>query len=84
MPDGLWGMPYLNRLDAATITRTLASMPPGVWELMVHPGYADAQSLFSGSQREVELKALTSPAVREIIRKRKIELIAFGDLLCAL
>lgn len=84
MPDGLWGMPYLNRLDSATITRTLASMPPGVWELMVHPGYIDAEDTFSGTPREVELEALTSPAVREIIQKRNIELIAFGDLPCVL
>jgi predicted glycoside hydrolase/deacetylase ChbG (UPF0249 family) len=84
MPDGLWGMPFLDRLNKTVLTRLLANLPLGTWELMVHPGYADAADPFSGPQREAELTALISPAVREIIRERNIELIAFGDLPCTL
>ena len=81
-PAGLWGMPFLDRLDPTALIRILQRLPPGVWELMVHPGYADPALPFSGPSREVELAALTAPAVREIIRERHIRLIAFGDLPC--
>lgn len=82
-PDGLWGMPFLNRLDEPALGVILAALPPGTWELMVHPGYRDPAHPFAVPQRETELKALTAPAVREILEGREIRLINFGDLACA-
>lgn len=58
-------------------------LPVGTTELMVHPGYDDGP--LPGydqyrSQREVELRALTSPAVRERLQCKGVRLINFGAL----
>ncbi len=83
-PDGLWGMPLLNRLDSSRLCRLLEQLPPGCWELMTHPGYPDPLGrAFDGPQRQIELQALLSDQAREIIIRRKIHLCTFGDLRCA-
>lgn len=82
-PDGLWGMPLLNRLDEATLTETLDRIPPGTWELMTHPGYRDMAHPFGGPERETELAALMSAAIRRRIDDRGIELTSFGACACA-
>lgn len=79
-PAGIWGMPLLNSLDSATLTSLLEQIPPGCWELMVHPGEQDAGIPFCGPERQHEQQALTCAAVREVIRARNIQLITFGDL----
>lgn len=79
-PAGIWGMPLLNRLDTTTLPALLKEIPPGCWELMVHPGYEDPGMPFCGPERKRELEALTCSAVRNIIRSRDIRLITFGDL----
>ncbi|NJC89396.1 MAG: ChbG/HpnK family deacetylase [Desulfuromonas sp.] len=82
-PDGLWGMPLLNRLDEVTLTSTLKDIPPGTWELMTHPGYRVPDDPFGGPEREAELAALTAPAIRRLIAERRIELTSFGACACA-
>jgi predicted glycoside hydrolase/deacetylase ChbG (UPF0249 family) len=83
-PDGLMGMPLLNRLDKTSLCNFLGNVPEGFWELMVHPGYTcDSDNPFDGPQREVELLALLSPEAKQIIARRNISLCHFGDLSCA-
>jgi predicted glycoside hydrolase/deacetylase ChbG (UPF0249 family) len=82
-PDGLWGMPLLNRLDTASLADTLARIPAGTWELMTHPGYGDPNDPFGGPEREAELTALTAPEIRRLIDERGIELTSFGACACA-
>jgi predicted glycoside hydrolase/deacetylase ChbG (UPF0249 family) len=83
-PDGLMGMPLLNRLDKTNLCNFLENVPEGFWELMVHPGYTcNSDNPFDGPQREVELQALLSPEAKQIIARRNISLCAFGDLSCA-
>lgn len=81
-PDGLWGMPLLNRFNQQRLIALLQELPAGCWELMVHPGYADASSPFSGAARQEELLALTSPLVAAEVQRCAITLINFGDLPC--
>lgn len=82
-PDGLWGMPLLNRLDESRLCQLLEELPEGCWELMTHPGYAsNSGDPFDGNQREIELHALTSKNAMNIIRQRSIRLCSFGDLPC--
>lgn len=81
-PDGLWGMPLLNRLDIGTLAATLESLPAGTWELMVHPGYRAPGDPFGGPARETELEALTSPPIRKLIAELGIELTSFGACTC--
>lgn len=83
-PDGLMGMPLLNRLDQTSLCKLLENIPEGFWELMVHPGYScDSGNPFDGPQREVELLALLSPEAKQVIARRNISLCHFGDLSCA-
>jgi predicted glycoside hydrolase/deacetylase ChbG (UPF0249 family) len=82
-PQGLWGMPLLNRLDTATLAATLAAIPAGTWELMTHPGRPDPHDPFGGPQRATELTALTDPEIGRLISVRGIELTSFGVCACA-
>ncbi len=82
-PQGLYGMPLLNRLDLPRLLALLERLPPGTWELMVHPGYLDRNDPFGGPAREIELAALTSPEAKAAIQRRGIQLITFAALPCA-
>ena len=83
-PQGLWGMPLLNRLDTSRLCHLLERLPEGIWELMTHPGYPLEQGgPFDGPQRLEELQALLSAEARSIIARRHIRLSTFGDLPCA-
>lgn len=82
-PMGLYGMPLLGRLDLSRLRALLGNLPPGTWELMVHPGYIDQHDPFGGPPREIELRALTAPEAAQEIKQRGIELITFADLSCA-
>jgi len=59
----------------------VAALPEGTTELMVHPGY-DSPELAAldpyRAPRERELRALTSPRLRERIRERGVALVSFG------
>ncbi len=82
-PDGLWGMPALGRLDEPRLADLLRQLPPGTWELMVHPGFADPARPFSGPAREIELAALTAPSIARLVAAREIHLSSFGACACA-
>jgi predicted glycoside hydrolase/deacetylase ChbG (UPF0249 family) len=64
------------------IEALVAALPPGTTELMVHPGY-DSSELAAidpyRAPREREVRALTSPALRERIRALGVELTRFGS-----
>jgi len=67
----------------AKLLRVLSWLPEGTTELMVHPGYAPGALPGNDpytTQREVELRALTSSAVRERLNSGLVRLIHFGDL----
>jgi predicted glycoside hydrolase/deacetylase ChbG (UPF0249 family) len=65
------------------LERILEELPEGTSELMCHPGHADDE-LKSGStyadEREWEIEVLCDPKIRELARKRKIDLIGFDAL----
>jgi len=77
--DGAPGVLATGTLDAATVTSLLAAMPDGVWELVSHPGYNDADLGRARTrllaQREVEMQALAVLA-----EAREIELISFAKI----
>ncbi len=65
------------------LTHVLDHLPPGTVEMMVHPGRVDAALASVDGytwQRERELTALLSPAVRDRLRAGDVRLIHFGDL----
>jgi predicted glycoside hydrolase/deacetylase ChbG (UPF0249 family) len=68
---------------AGDFLRTVDALSRGTTEIMVHPGHADdALMAIDGytHQRERELAALTSPAVRERLRREDLTVIAFSQL----
>ncbi len=81
-PEGIWGMPLLNQLHKGNLCTLLEQIPPGHWELMVHPGDEDPGLPFCTAERRHEQEALMSSSVRETIERRGIILTTFGDL-CA-
>jgi chitin disaccharide deacetylase len=83
-PAHFCGFALTGRHDFLTrLLALLDSLEPGTTELMVHPGYPDAElaewARYRGG-RERELSAITSAAVRERLDRGDIELIGFGDM----
>ena len=82
--DGTIGIVATGKLDAGLLLSTLETLPEGTWELVCHPGYSDADLKAAGTRltqsRELELEALTSPEVKNLIARRGIELISYADL----
>jgi chitin disaccharide deacetylase len=67
----------------AGLLATLESLPPGLTELMTHPGHPDeelARLTVFAEGRDRELGALTSPAVQDVPRRRRIRLTSFAWL----
>jgi predicted glycoside hydrolase/deacetylase ChbG (UPF0249 family) len=59
---------------------TIQALPPGVTELMCHPGYFDGAIAYSryGRQRDVERQALCAPEVAARIRGEEIRLVTYA------
>lgn len=82
MPERMFGIAFPDTGDPGSMLRFLKTLPPGVSELMCHPGYsASGVQSFSCAARERELHALTCPSVRETIISERIRLISFSDLI---
>lgn len=77
----LKGMPSVSRLE-----RILRTLPPGLTELMVHPGrIPDGQaegpfSAFSHAERERELEILMSRRFHRMLKKYGVQLASFGGV----
>ena len=72
---------YLGEQQAIDVLRAL---PPGSTEFMCHPGFCTAELRAMPTRlkdsREAELRALTSPAVRELLQSESIELVNYRQL----
>lgn len=80
---GTWGIEHTGLIDAAWLTRAAERMPPGVTEIMTHPGARD--DLGEGvsrlrQSRLAELAALCDAAVKEAFKHYGIELTHYGRL----
>jgi predicted glycoside hydrolase/deacetylase ChbG (UPF0249 family) len=62
---------------------TIQTLPPGVTELMCHPGYFDDAIAYSryGQQRDVERQALCAPEVAARLREQGVELVTYVAVL---
>jgi len=59
----------------------LRGLGPGTTELMAHPGYRPSHVRTSfGAERELELAALVSPRVADLVRSAGLHLGSFSDL----
>ena len=82
--DRLCGIAESGQMTEEALLRTLASLSSGVTEIMVHPGYHDGSTegwpLSRRYTRVNELAALTSPQVKELIKRLEIELTSYQTL----
>lgn len=80
---GQWeGVPHPEHLSVDNLIHMLDSeLLDGVTELSCHPGYV-GPDFFSpyDSEREIELRTLSSPRLADFLRARGIGLINFGEL----
>jgi hopanoid biosynthesis associated protein HpnK len=83
-PDGVIGVIETGLLDATLLRQALASLPEGTWELVCHPGYADADLRAARTRlvetRDQERRLLTSPELKEFLARQKIRVISYREL----
>lgn len=81
-PQHFAGNIYVGAFDTRALTDVLATLQDGVTELMCHPGYVDSELAATGgslqSQREAEVEALTSPAIRDLLQTHAIQLTSYA------
>ncbi len=88
---GFYGRSLFKWNDPRGVTperliNVIEGLKPGVHEIMCHPGYVDQALRNTGttylSQREDEVKALTSPKIAEfLINNKNVELISWKEVL---
>jgi predicted glycoside hydrolase/deacetylase ChbG (UPF0249 family) len=74
------GASISGHLTADLLVETIRALPEGLTELMVHPGMKSAESGFEGPEREAEVKALTDPRIKPLLKELEIGLTHFGKL----
>ena len=82
-PDGVIGVIETGVMDGALLLQALANLPEGTWELVTHPGYADADlrkirtRLVESRERERDL--LTSGELKLFLEQQKIAVIGYRE-----
>lgn len=83
-PDGTLGIEVTGVLDEELFRAIARTIPDGTWEFVCHPGYNDVDLKRSRTRlrasRETELRVLTLPNARELLRDFGISLISYRDL----
>jgi predicted glycoside hydrolase/deacetylase ChbG (UPF0249 family) len=81
---GSIGVSATGKLNAESLSRILDTMPDGVWELVCHPGYndADLQAVVTRLRhhRDIERDALHVEVTRRLAQPNPPELIHYGSL----
>ena len=81
--DHFVGIRYQDCLNSGIFRHILDTLGNGVTEIMCHPGYNDehlGQYSSVPPHRERELEGLKDPRVRELVERRSIRLMHYGEL----
>ncbi len=82
--DYFAGFQMTGEFQTIQLLELLEGLPPGTGEFMCHPGINGTELMSAPTRlkasRESELRALTSPRVRERAAELGIEFISFADL----
>lgn len=82
--DHFAGFEMTGRVDTPTLTLLLRQLPPGITELMCHPGRCGDELRAARTRlkesRERELEALVAPETRRAIEESGIRLVTYRDL----
>lgn len=80
---GTWGIAHTGQITPEWLRRAAAALPPGVTEIMVHPGRIDGldstQTRLIAS-RQAELDALCDPSVADAFNHGKVTRVHYGNL----
>lgn len=83
-PDGTLGIEVTGVLDEELFRAIARTIPEGTWEFVCHPGYNDADLRAARTRlresRETELRVLTLPNARNLLKDMGISLISYRDL----
>jgi len=83
-PDGTLAIVATGALDEGWLRRIVEQLPDGVWELVCHPGYNDAELQTVRTRlrksREQELRILTSQSTRDLLETNGVKVISYGEL----
>ena len=82
-PDHLFGLHQSGAVDESYLLGLLPRLQAGVTELYCHPAFLPCPEVERWTptyQRDVELAALTSPTVREMVAEQDIRLIHYRGL----
>lgn len=82
--DGIVGVVATGCMDQKLLLATIQALPEGVWELVCHPGYVDADLRSAGTRllqsRSVELEALLSEQTRAALAQRGVEIVSYKEI----
>lgn len=81
--DYVYGVNDVGSMNETRVLRMLEGLPEGVTELFFHPATGPFAGADAGTERfqwTEELRALTSPAVREALARNHIENITYSTL----
>jgi chitin disaccharide deacetylase len=85
--DHFAGFAFTGYLQEEQALEVLRGLPPGSTEFMCHPGFCTSELRGMPTRlkesREAELRALTSPAVRDALEAASIELVSYRSLMAA-
>ena len=81
-PDGMYGFDVSGCLTLPALERTLRKIPEGLYELVCHPGEDDVDTRTRyghwGYRWAEELKALTAPETKVVLKEQRIALTSFA------
>jgi chitin disaccharide deacetylase len=83
-PDGTLAIVATGSLNERLLRLMVENLPDGIWELVCHPGYndADLQEVRTRlhESREEELRILTSSSTRDLLAANGVEIVSFREL----
>jgi predicted glycoside hydrolase/deacetylase ChbG (UPF0249 family) len=80
---GTWGVRHTGLVSREFLIKVAANLPPGVTEIMTHPGLVDDLDVSATRLLQCrldELAALCDPLVREEFEKNRVRRIHYGNL----
>jgi predicted glycoside hydrolase/deacetylase ChbG (UPF0249 family) len=83
-PQHFLGLAMTGKVGPQTLRKMVESLADGTTEIMFHPGVYDDALAETGTrllmERELELKALTDPGIRDTLAQRGVRIISYREL----
>ncbi|TFH33224.1 MAG: ChbG/HpnK family deacetylase [Anaerolineales bacterium] len=82
-PDAFLASFFDDKATLKHLLRLLKTLPPGISEIMCHPGYSSPDLVETSGyskQRQIELEALTDDQTLQTIRDKNIELVTYRQV----